>query len=102
MTSALPVQDKGLQKKRAAPCLFSESDQGSAVVAGGLFVPVQDLAARHEDHFIVLFDILENLVEVADAVGNARQVGVDGNGHDAIVFFAFFIEGVELIAGTIE
>ena len=35
------------------------------------FVRVQDLAPCHEDHFVVLFDILKNLAEITNTMGHS-------------------------------
>lgn len=42
-------------------------------------------------------DIVQKLLKIADAVGDAGYVGVDGDGHDAGVFCAFLVEAVELV-----
>src|SRR5262245_10778245 len=47
---------------------------------------------------LMLADVLERSIEGTDAVRQARQIGVEGNMHDASGCGAFTIEGIELPA----
>ena len=52
-------------------------------VTGRRVIPVQYLAASHEQHAIAGFQILQQSVEVADAMWDARDIGMNGYRHYA-------------------
>ena len=53
-------------------------------------------------HAFVAEDVVVEGFEVFDSVGDAVQVGVDGDGHDAGDGGAFLVEAAELVAAAAE
>src|SRR4051812_28024464 len=64
---------------------------------GGMPVPVEDLLAGPHLHARTLQDVLVELLEVADAVRHAGDVGMHADRHDAHALLALGMEAVELI-----
>src|SRR5262245_45047677 len=50
---------------------------------------------------LMLADVLEGFVERADAIGQAGQIRMDRNMHDASGYGAFTIERIELSANRV-
>ncbi len=67
-----------------------------------LVVNIQNLRPGHQRDVVVLKDVVVEGFEVFDTVGDACQIGVDGNRHDARDFRAFLVETVELVAAAAE
>src|SRR5438477_9905927 len=65
-----------------------------------LFIPVKDLLSGPEKNSGTLADVFVELVEVADAVGHAGDVGMHADRHHARALLALFIQPVELVDAT--
>jgi len=50
-------------EEQSSPLLPRSATQPSSLKPGGLFVPIQDLAPRHEDDLVMLLDVVENLLK---------------------------------------
>src|SRR4051794_22694584 len=60
-------------------------------------IRVDDFRPGSEPDFVVAGDIIQGLIQIADAMRHAHQEGMERNPHDAAIAGAFFVQNIETL-----